>query len=59
MHFGTLYSQFPWAGIVAATEIGIKMIEKLLQDTGTAEMFPYNCVEEIKEKFGIDYHYEI
>lgn len=44
---------------VAATEIGIKMIEKLLQDTGTAEMFPYNCVEEIKEKFGIDYHYEI
>ena len=44
---------------VAATEIAIKMIEKLLKDIGTAEMFPYNCVEEIKEKFGIDYHYEI
>ena len=42
----------------AAITTAIKMIEKLLEDTGTAEMFPYNCVEEIKEKFGIDYHYE-
>ena len=43
---------------LAATEIAVKMIEKLLEDSGTAETYPYDRVEDIKEKFGIDYHYE-
>ena len=43
----------------AVTKIAVKMIEKLLKNDGTAETFPYNSIEDIKEKFGIDYSYEI
>ena len=39
---------------VKATEIAELMINKLLEDDGTAELFPYNMVDIIKEKFGMN-----
>ena len=39
---------------IKATEIAELMINKLLEDDGTAELFPYNMVDIIKEKFGMN-----
>ena len=39
---------------IKATEIAELMINKLLEDDGSAELFPYNMVDIIKEKFGMN-----